>query len=101
LHYTTRNVSVRPHQVTYFVRTFDALIKNICMTFFNNVHLHPVFLSGYFNGLTHFTNIYFTSNYALNDNDRMQWTRVSCISIPSLQHRLRVPTNSYPVVRFV
>jgi len=26
LYYIRKNVSVRPHQVTYFVRTFDALI---------------------------------------------------------------------------
>jgi len=28
LHYIRRNVSVDSHQVTYFIRTFDALIRN-------------------------------------------------------------------------
>jgi len=33
LHYIANSESVRPHQVTYFVRTFDAFIRN---------HLHAL-----------------------------------------------------------
>jgi len=29
MHYIPRNVSVRPHQISHRVRTFDALLRNI------------------------------------------------------------------------
>jgi len=44
LHYIPRTISVRPHQVTYFIRTSDALIRiNFCMLLFNDVRLNLTF----------------------------------------------------------
>jgi len=34
MHYTPRNVSVRPHQVSHCVRTFDAMLRNNLYRFF-------------------------------------------------------------------
>jgi len=39
-HTTPGTLSIRSHQVTYFVRTFDALVGN---NLFGFLHLHPVF----------------------------------------------------------
>jgi len=34
MHYMPRNVSVRPHQVSHCVRTFDAVLRNNLYQFF-------------------------------------------------------------------
>jgi len=44
LHYIPRIEGVHPHQVTHFVRIFDALVKKVCVLFFNYAHLHITFL---------------------------------------------------------
>jgi len=45
MHHIPRNVSVRPHQVSHCVRTFDALLRKICIDFLYDAHLHPTFYS--------------------------------------------------------
>ena len=39
MHYIPRNVSVRPHQVSRCVRTFDALLRNTLYRFFNAMRI--------------------------------------------------------------
>ena len=39
MHYIPRNVSVRPHQVSHCVRTFDAVLRNNLYRFFHTMHI--------------------------------------------------------------
>jgi len=61
MHHIPRNVSVRPHQVSHCVRTFDALLRNNCIDFVYDAHLHRTFLFDCFNCLMPFTNLHFPS----------------------------------------
>ena len=61
MHYIPRNVSVRPHQVSHCVRTFDAVLRNNLYRFLYDAHLHPTFLFGRFKCLMLFTNLHFSS----------------------------------------
>jgi len=61
MHHKLRNVSVRPHQVTHCVRTFDALLRNNLYWFLCDAHLHLTFLSVRFKCLMLFTNLHFSS----------------------------------------
>jgi len=61
MHYTPRNVSVRPHQVIHRVTTFDALLRNNFYRSCNVVHLHLTFSSDLFKCLMLFTNLRFSS----------------------------------------
>ena len=61
MHYKPRNVSVRPHQVSHCVRTFDAVLRNNMYRFFYDAHLHPTFSFDRFKCLMLFTNLHFSS----------------------------------------
>jgi len=52
---------IRPHQVSHYVRTFDAVLKNNCINFLYDAHLHPTFLFDGFKCLVLFTNLHFSS----------------------------------------
>ena len=41
MHYISRNVTVRPHQVSHCVRTLDAWLRNNLWRFLYDAHLHP------------------------------------------------------------
>ena len=50
LRYILRNISVLPHQLIYFVRTFDTLIRNNLYDLLNDGHFfNPTFLFAHFN----------------------------------------------------
>ena len=62
MHYIPRNVSVRPHQVSHSVRTFDAVLRtNLYRFFLCDAHLHPTFLFDRFKCLMLFANLHFSS----------------------------------------
>jgi len=61
MHYIPRNVSVRPHQVSHCVRTFDAVLRNNLHRFLYDAHLHPTFLFYRFKCLMLFTDLHFSS----------------------------------------
>ena len=61
MHYIPRNLSVRPHQVSHCVKTFDAVLRNNLYRFFKDAHLHPTFLFDRFKCLMLFTNLRFFS----------------------------------------
>ena len=61
MHYIPRNVSVRPHQVSHCVRTFDAMLRNNLYRFLCDAHLHPTFLFDRLKCLMLFTNLQFSS----------------------------------------
>ena len=61
IHYIPRNVSVRPHQVSHCVRTFDALLRNNLYRFFIRCTSLSNFLFDRFKCLLLFTNLHFSS----------------------------------------
>jgi len=63
MHYILRNVSVRPHQVSHCVRTFDALLRNNLYRFWVGLRCasYPTFLFDRFKCLMLFTNLHFFS----------------------------------------
>ena len=61
MHCIPRNVSVRPHQVSHCVTTFDAVLRNNLYRFFKDAHLHPTFLFDRFKCFIFFTNLHFSS----------------------------------------
>jgi len=95
MYYTPWNVSVRPHQVTYFVTTFDALIRNKLHTFVQLCASSPNFSIRSLQLSDAFYKSPFFSNYATlaYDHDCMQF-QYSFL----FQYRLRVPLISYPVM---
>ena len=60
MHYIPRNVSVRPHQVNQYGRTFVACSETICLVFYKDVQLHMVILSDHFKCLMLFPNLHFS-----------------------------------------
>jgi len=62
MHYISRNVSVRAHEVTHCVNTFDALLRNnMYRIFIQCAHLHLTLLFDRFKCLMLFTNLRFSS----------------------------------------
>ena len=62
MHSIPRNVSVRPHQVSHCVRTFDAVLRNNLYRFFYTMHIfNQLFYSITFKCLMLFTNLHFSS----------------------------------------
>jgi len=83
MHYISRNVSVRPHQVSHCVRTFDAMLGNNLYRFFmrctssSNFFIRSLQMSDAFYKSSFFLN-YSTLLYGV---DRMQKLLVSCFGI--------------------
>lgn len=92
----------RRYHVNYFVRTFDAMIRNKLqpMLFFDDVHLHVIFSSAHFNWLNLFCNHHFSPTV-----ESFRMTMVECnncwyvvaMGDPG-QYCLHVTTNSYVVM---
>jgi len=61
MHYIPRNVSVRPHQVSHCVRTFNVVLRNNLYRFLYDEHPHPTFLFDRFKCLMLFTDLHFSS----------------------------------------
>jgi len=61
MHYISRNVSVRPHQVSHCVTTFDAVLRNNLHRFFIRCTSSSNFLFDRFKCLMLFTNLHFSS----------------------------------------
>jgi len=61
MHYIPRNVSVRPHQVSHCVRTFDAVLRKNLYRFFMRCASSSNFLLDRFKCLMLFTNLHFSS----------------------------------------
>jgi len=61
MHYIPRNVSVRPHQASHCVRTFDAVLRNNLYWFFIRCTSSSNFLFDCFKCLIPFTNLHFSS----------------------------------------
>ena len=65
MHYITRNVSVRSHQVNHNVKTFDALFRNYLYGFVSRWEPSSNFLIQSLqmsDGLILYTNLHFSSN---------------------------------------
>ena len=61
MHDIPRNVSVRPHQVNHYARTFDALFRNYLYGFVRRCEPSSIFLSDHFRGVMLFANLHFSS----------------------------------------
>jgi len=74
IHHIPRNVSVRPHQVSHCVRTFDALLKNNLYRFF----IRCASSSNFFIRSLQMSDAFYKSSFFLNyskllyDEDQMQ-----------------------------
>ena len=83
VHYIPRNVSVRPHQVSHCVRTFDAVLRNNLYRFFIRCTSSSNFFIRSLQMFDAFHKSSFFLNYStlLNGRDRMQQLLVSCFGI--------------------
>jgi len=61
LHAQKCSLSIRPHQASHCVMTFDAFLRIFCTASCNVVHLHLTFLFDHFKCLMLFTNLRFSS----------------------------------------
>jgi len=75
MHYISRNFSVRPHQVSHCVRTFDAVLRNNLYRFFIRCTFSSNFLFDLFKCLMLFTNLHFSSIF---QHSCMETKRSSC-----------------------
>jgi len=89
MHYIPRNVSVRPHQVSHCVTTFDAVLRNNLYRFFNDVHLHPTILFDRFKCLMLFTNLHFPQLF-----NTPVW-RINAVVVRELSRSLRLTSIAF------
>jgi len=78
MHYIPKNVSVRPHQVSHCVRTFDAVLRNNLYRFF----MRCASLSNFFIRSLQMSDAFYKSSFFLNystllyGGDQMQYLSV-------------------------
>ena len=89
MHCIPRNVSVRPHQVSHCVRTFDAVLRNNFVLIFYTMH---IFIQ-LFIRLLQLSNAFYKSSFCLNyystllyGGDRLQQLFVSFSVFASHQY---------------
>ena len=101
MHYIPRNISVRPHQVSHCVRTFDAVLRNnlyrffIRCTFSSNLFIRSLQMSDAFNKSSFFLNystlLYGEQMQQLSVNRRLRKTPMKQRTVTTLS----LPTGQY------
>ena len=78
MHYIPRNASVRPHQVSHCVRTFDAMLRNNLYRFF----MRCTSSSNFFIRSLQMPDAFYKSSFFLNYSTLLYGDQIKCSSCP-------------------